>query len=94
MTRHKGERILIPIDHGLCMPDSLEVHSWELVWMEWDQAKEPFTTRTLRYIENIDIEADLAILKTNYNIRSICLRNFKICNILLKKCAKSGLTLH
>jgi hypothetical protein len=34
---------LIPIDHGLTLPDSLEVATFDLVWLEFKQAHEPFS---------------------------------------------------
>jgi len=29
---------LIPIDHGLCIPDNLEVCNFDLCWLDWRQA--------------------------------------------------------
>lgn len=34
---------LIPIDHSMCIPDHLEVNSWDLCWADWDQVDEPFS---------------------------------------------------
>ena len=34
---------LIPIDHGLCIPDSLAVSSYDLAWLSWIQATLPFS---------------------------------------------------
>ena len=34
---------LIPIDHGLCLPDVLNIdNDISFAWMSWPQAKEPF----------------------------------------------------
>jgi hypothetical protein len=34
---------LVPIDHGLCIPDNLSVCSFDLCWLSWDQSNEPFS---------------------------------------------------
>ena len=33
-TRRKV-RTLVPIDHGLCIPDNLAVCSYDLAWLSW-----------------------------------------------------------
>ena len=32
---NKEYKTLIPIDHGLCIPDNLEVCSYDLCWLSW-----------------------------------------------------------
>jgi hypothetical protein len=34
--RNKKKKVLIPIDHGLSLPDNLEVCSFDLAWLSWD----------------------------------------------------------
>lgn len=34
---------LIPIDHGLSLPDNLEIYEDSIAWMNFPQAKRPFT---------------------------------------------------
>jgi len=48
---------------------------------------------TLEYIAQIEVDADIALLKSKLYMRPICLRNLKISTILLKRCAAQGLTL-
>ena len=50
------EKKLVPIDHGMTIPDSLEICSYDLVWLAFDQADQPFSERTLDYIESLNIE--------------------------------------
>ena len=50
---------LIPIDHGLSIPDTLEVSSFELAWMSFSQSEAPFSSRSIEYINSIDIDADI-----------------------------------
>ena len=38
---------LVPIDHGMTIPDSLEICSYDLVWLSFDQAEAPFSPKTL-----------------------------------------------
>lgn len=44
VQRGDGKRVnvkkfkLIPIDHGLCIPDNLAVCSFDLCWLSWRQA--------------------------------------------------------
>jgi hypothetical protein len=41
---------LIPIDHGLSLPDSLEICSYDLAWLSYKQAEQAFSQKTLNYI--------------------------------------------
>ena len=34
---------LIPIDHALSIPSSLEIYSYDICWMSWEQANAPFS---------------------------------------------------
>lgn len=88
-----GSFRLIPIDHGLCLPATLEGGYFE--WMSFPQAKQPFAPETLRYISELDADADVATLRTSLpKLRRECLDTLKICTILLKKAAACGLTLY
>lgn len=54
---------LVPIDHGLTLPDSLEVNSFDLVWMSYSQIDQPMTQRTLDYIKAINIEEEVRFIE-------------------------------
>lgn len=84
---------LVPIDHGLSIPDTLEIITWDLVWLNFAQADQPFSLKSLEYIENIDIMSDIKLLEETFKFRPICLRNMRISATLLKRAAKQGLTL-
>ena len=84
---------LIPIDHGLTIPDSLEVCSYDLAWLSYPQADLPFSNETLDYIANIDADKDIEILESCFQFRPECLRNMKITTMLLQRAAARGLTL-
>ena len=38
-----AKRRLIPIDHGMSIPETLEVCSFDLVWLSFSQAEKPFS---------------------------------------------------
>jgi len=83
---------LIPIDHGFCLPETLEAPYFE--WLHWPQAMLPFSEEELAYIKRIDIEADKELLRKELpNLRPECLRVLEISTLLLKHCAEAGLTL-
>ena len=53
----------------------------------------PFSTKSLEYIENIDVLEDIKLLEKNFKMRGECLRNMRISCTLLQKGAKAGLNL-
>ncbi|KVH97536.1 hypothetical protein Ccrd_000363 [Cynara cardunculus var. scolymus] len=83
---------LIPIDHGLCLPESLEDPYFE--WIHWPQASIPFSEDELEYIEKLDPYRDLEMLRRELPmIREACLRVLFLCTIFLKEAAAYGLCL-
>jgi len=85
---------LIPIDHGLCFPDSFEANIYDIIWMEWPHVHKPWTLTELDFIRKIDPKADIEKLTKHFKFRDICLRNFRIAETVLKKFALAGLTIH
>ncbi len=73
----------MPIDHGLSIPDTLEVHSYDLAWLSYDQAEKPFSQKTLDFIASLEIDKDVEIVESSFKIRPECLRNMKISSLLL-----------
>ncbi|XP_043716003.1 phosphatidylinositol 4-kinase gamma 7 [Telopea speciosissima] len=87
-----GQVELIPIDHGLCLPESLEDPYFE--WIHWPQASIPFSEDELEYIANLDPVKDSEMLRIELPmIREACLRTLVLCTIFLKEAAASGLCL-
>lgn len=83
---------LVPIDHGLCLPESLEDPYFE--WIHWPQASIPFSEDELEYIFNLDPVRDAEMLRMELPmIREACLRVLILCTIFLKKAADAGLCL-
>lgn len=92
--KSKYEYQLIPIDHSLSIPDNLEVYSYDICWMDWEQSHSKFSPRSFEYIGKIDVLKDVRKLDNTFRFRKICLRNIRITGTLLKKGAMAGLTLH
>lgn len=87
-----GEVELIPIDHGLCLPETLENPYFE--WIYWAQASIPFSEDELEYIAKLDPKKDVEMLREELPmIREACLRVLVLCTIFLKDAAEFGLCL-
>ncbi|XP_072985090.1 phosphatidylinositol 4-kinase gamma 5-like [Typha latifolia] len=90
--RFGAQTELIPIDHGLCLPESLEDPYFE--WIHWPQASIPFSDDELEYIANLDPVKDSEMLRTELPmIREACLRVLVLSTIFLKEAAAFGLCL-
>ncbi|TVU09925.1 hypothetical protein EJB05_43424, partial [Eragrostis curvula] len=83
---------LIPIDHGLCLPECLEDPYFE--WIHWPQASIPFSEEEREYIANLDPVKDVEMLRMELPmIREACLRVLVLSTIFLKEAAAYGLCL-
>uniref|UniRef100_A0ACD5Y0X1 Uncharacterized protein n=1 Tax=Avena sativa TaxID=4498 RepID=A0ACD5Y0X1_AVESA len=83
---------LIPIDHGLCLPECLEDPYFE--WIHWPQASIPFSEEELEYIAKLDPVRDAEMLRMELPmIRKACLRVLVLSTIFLKEGAAFGLSL-
>ncbi|KAL0464919.1 UNVERIFIED_CONTAM: Phosphatidylinositol 4-kinase gamma 4 [Sesamum latifolium] len=86
-----GQTVLIPIDHGYCLPYSFEDCTFD--WLYWPQARQPFSVDTIEYIRSMDAEEDIALLKFyGWELPLECARVLLISTMLLKKGAEKGLT--
>ncbi|WOL12327.1 phosphatidylinositol 4-kinase gamma 6-like [Canna indica] len=90
--RFGSQTELIPIDHGLCLPESLEDPYFE--WIHWPQASIPFSEDELKYIASLDPVKDSEMLRMELPmIREACLRVLILSTIFLKEAAAFGLCL-
>ncbi|KAJ4711875.1 phosphatidylinositol 4-kinase gamma 4-like [Melia azedarach] len=86
-----GQTVLIPIDHGYCLPENFEDCTFD--WLYWPQARQPYSPQTIDYIKSLDAEQDIALLKFHgWNIPLECARTLRITTMLLKKGVERGLT--
>ncbi|CDY64881.1 BnaAnng19710D [Brassica napus] len=86
-----GRTVLIPIDHGYCLPENFEDCTFE--WLYWPQAKVPFSEDTLNYVNSLDAEQDIALLQLNgWDVPEAVARTLRISTMLLKKGVERNLT--
>lgn len=86
-----GETLLIPIDHGYCLPESFEDCTFD--WLYWPQAHQPYDASTIEYIMSLDAEEDIALLKFHgWDMPVECARILRISTMLLKKGVERGFT--
>ncbi|KAG6752689.1 hypothetical protein POTOM_042724 [Populus tomentosa] len=87
----RGKIVLIPIDHGYCLPTNFEDCTFD--WVYWPQAQQPYSPDTVEYIKALDAEQDIALLKFHgWDIPPECARTLRISTMLLKKGVERGLT--
>ncbi|MCO5594590.1 hypothetical protein L7F22_048623 [Adiantum nelumboides] len=90
---HVNESLeLIPIDHGLCLPESIEDPYFE--WLHWPQASLPFSEEELDYIKHLDEYKDADLLRRELPmLREACFRMLILSTTLLKRAAATGFCL-
>ncbi|XP_064973300.1 phosphatidylinositol 4-kinase gamma 4-like [Musa acuminata AAA Group] len=87
----EGRFLLVPIDHGYCLPENFEDCTFE--WLYWPQARQHFSDATINYIKSLDAEEDIALLKFHgWELSPECSRTLRISTMLLKKGVERGLT--
>lgn len=87
-----GVAELVPIDHGLCLPEWLDDPYFE--WLHWPQASVPFSESEVDYISNLDPFKDAELLRTELpSLSEACIRVLVLCTIFLKQAAAAGLCL-
>lgn len=87
-----GATELVPIDHGLCLPECLDDPYFE--WLHWPQASVPFSELEMDYISNLDPNKDAELLRTELpSLRESSVRVLILCTIFLKQAASVGLCL-
>jgi hypothetical protein len=78
---------LVPIDHGCCLPDNLNVVCDEWSWLNAPQLKSPLHPDIHKLITNLDIERDEALLR-RLGIRPECIRTMSLASTFLKMCVE------
>lgn len=83
---------LVPIDHGLCLPERLEDPYFE--WLHWPQASMPFSAEELRYIASLDAPRDAELLREELPaLTEPAIRILTLCTVFLQRAAAAGLCL-
>eukprot|EP00301_Raphidiophrys_heterophryoidea_P018091 c3076_g1_i1.p1 GENE.c3076_g1_i1~~c3076_g1_i1.p1 ORF type:complete len:397 (-),score=84.43 c3076_g1_i1:423-1613(-) len=78
---------LVPIDHGCCLPDNLEVSCFEWVWLTWSQVNKPILPEVRELILSIDVDRDAALL-SKIGIRVSCIRSMRLATVFLQTCVR------
>jgi hypothetical protein len=89
-AHNKG--ILVPIDHGSCLPDAVGATADSIVWMDWPQVRLPFADAELDYIEKLDVDKDVTMLSDVLHIPDSCCRLAWAATRLLQIAAPHGWT--
>ncbi|KAG1370999.1 phosphatidylinositol 4-kinase gamma 8-like [Cocos nucifera] len=83
---------LVPIDHGLCLPEILDDPYFE--WLHWPQAAVPFSEHEAEYISALDPFRDAELLRAELpSLRESAIRILVLCTIFLKQALAAGLCL-
>nr|XP_010938851.2 phosphatidylinositol 4-kinase gamma 8-like [Elaeis guineensis]XP_029124130.1 phosphatidylinositol 4-kinase gamma 8-like [Elaeis guineensis]XP_029124131.1 phosphatidylinositol 4-kinase gamma 8-like [Elaeis guineensis] len=83
---------LVPIDHGLCLPEILDDPYFE--WLHWPQAAVPFSEHEVEYISALDPFRDAELLRAELpSLRESAIRILVLCTIFLKRALAAGLCL-
>jgi hypothetical protein len=83
---------LVPIDHGLCLPEQLDDPYFE--WLHWPQSSLPFTDDELEYMASLDPFKDAETLRAELpSLKEPAFRILTVCTIFLKRAAAAGLCL-
>ncbi|OAY70137.1 Phosphatidylinositol 4-kinase gamma 4 [Ananas comosus] len=89
--RRGRKPVLIPIDHGYCLPENFEDCTFE--WLYWPQSRQPFNSETIDYIKSLNAEEDIELLRFyGWDLSHNCARTLRITTMLLKKGVERGLT--
>ncbi|RYY33103.1 hypothetical protein EON62_04565, partial [archaeon] len=93
--RADGTHELIPIDHGRILPPGLGVSDFEWGWMFWEQVREPILPEVAAYIERLDIEADVQLLRAVFgpHISDSSLLTLRTTTTFIKQAVRKGMNL-
>mmetsp|Transcript_12395 Transcript_12395/g.18589 ORF Transcript_12395/g.18589 Transcript_12395/m.18589 type:complete len:670 (-) Transcript_12395:137-2146(-) len=89
-----NEIALVPIDHGYCLPDIVEIGWCDWCWLDWPQTKKPLDKDSYKFVMSLDPEGDAIRLGEMLSLREPCLNNFRVAEMLLKSGTEAGLTLY
>lgn len=93
-NNRKGNGVaeLVPIDHGLCLPEWMDDPYFE--WLHWPQASIPFSESELEYVYKLDPFRDAELLRTELPLlRESSIRVLLVCTVFLKQAVAAGLCL-
>ena len=81
------------VNNKLVFLYTLQFEDCTFEWLYWPQAWQPYSPDTVEYINSLDAEQDIALLKFyGWDIPLECARTLRISTMLLKKGVQRGLT--
>lgn len=83
-SNNKRQLNLVPIDHGLCFPDRIEVAWCDWVWWDWPQTLEPFDLETKQWVKSLNVRQDMGVLEHTFGMSKQTLRVFYCMTTLLQ----------
>lgn len=84
---------LVPIDHGFCFPEVLEIGWCDWCWLDWPAAKQPMSAETRCYILSLDPARDADMVRHRFGLPVACARLVRVAGVLLQEACRAGLTL-
>ncbi|CAH0477556.1 unnamed protein product [Peronospora belbahrii] len=92
-TTGHTEYELIPIDHGYCLPQLLEIGWCDWCWYNWPQLQQPLSAQDRAYVLSLSAEEDADCLAKRIPLRRACRRNMTIASMVLQKGVRANLVL-
>ena len=92
-SMNRSRFTLIPIDHGYCLPQTLNIGWCDWCWLSWKQISEPLSPALVDYVASLDADKDAFRLQRETSISKLALKNMRIAVMLLKIGVAAGLTL-
>lgn len=93
----KANTTLVPIDHGLCLPEFPALGEASFEWMNWSQSWEALHPDLLAYIRSLDVDRDAACLRKVLGkdvLSKNALLTLRVCTMWLQFAADSGLSFY
>ncbi|KAL3658396.1 hypothetical protein V7S43_016532 [Phytophthora oleae] len=84
---------LIPIDHGYCLPQFLEIGWCDWCWYNWPQLQKPLSAEDRAYVLSLSAHEDADRLAKRIPLRRACRRNMIIASMVVQKGVCAGLVL-
>ncbi|KAL4130251.1 hypothetical protein PRNP1_006465 [Phytophthora ramorum] len=92
-TTGHAEYELIPIDHGYCLPQFLEIGWCDWCWYNWPQLQKPLSADDRAYVLSLSAQEDADRLTKRIPLRRACRRNMIIASMVLQKGVRADLVL-
>lgn len=84
---------LIPIDHGYCLPQFLEIGWCDWCWYNWPQLKKPLSREDRAYVLSLSAQEEADRLTKRIPLRRACRRNMIIASMVVQKGVRADLVL-